>query len=117
MARRSPEPLVWLGFSAGGVASALLLPVLIFLLAVAIPLGWVSPPDHEHLLAVVRHPITRLALLGAFALALVHAAHRLRYTLYDGLQIKRLTGLIALLCYGGAAAGSAIAAYLLLAVL
>jgi fumarate reductase subunit D len=113
MARRSPEPLVWLAFSAGGVASALLLPILLLLLAVAVPLDWVSPPDHDHLLAVVRHPITRLALLAAFALALVHAAHRLRYTLYDGLQIKHLKAQIAMLCYGGAAAGSAVTAYLL----
>jgi len=36
---------------------------------------------------------------------LIHAAHRFRYTLYDGLQVKH-KGLVALLCYGGALAGS-----------
>jgi fumarate reductase subunit D len=108
---RSPEPFLWLLFSAGGVASALLLPILILLFAVAFPLGWISPPDHDHLLAVVRHPVTRLALVGFAALALVHAAHRLRYTLYDGLQVKHLNELIAVLCYGGALVGSLVAAY------
>jgi fumarate reductase subunit D len=113
MVKRSPEPIIWLLFSAGGVASALLLPILLLLFAFAFPLGWVSPPDHEHLLAVVRHPLTRLALLAVFALALVHAAHRFRYTLYDGLQLKRLKELIAVVCYGGAVFGSVVAAYVL----
>ena len=31
---------------------------------------------------------------------LVHAAHRLRYTVYDGLQVKQKV-LVALACYGG----------------
>jgi fumarate reductase subunit D len=36
---------------------------------------------------------------------LVHSAHRFRYTLYDGLQIKaRRT--VAVLCYGAAIVGS-----------
>jgi fumarate reductase subunit D len=113
MARRSAEPFLWLGFSAGGVASALLLPILLLLFGLAFPLQWISPPDHAHLLAVVRHPLTRLILFGVAALALVHAAHRFRFTLYDGLQLKRLNALIATACYGGAIVGSAVAAYLL----
>ena len=40
-----------------------------------------------------------------FALCLAHAAHRFRYTLYDGLQLKR-RALIAVLCYGGAVLGT-----------
>ena len=47
------------------------------------------------------------------ALPLFHWAHRFRYTLYDGLQIKHLIELINLLCYGGAVVGSVAAAYLL----
>jgi fumarate reductase subunit D len=117
VARRSAEPLVWLLFSGGGVAAALVLPVLVLLFGVALPLGWVAAPEHGHLLAVLRHPLTRLGLLAVCALALVHAAHRLRYTLHDGLQLQRFDGLIAAGCYGGALAGSAVAAYLLLAAL
>jgi fumarate reductase subunit D len=114
MVRRSPEPFLWLLFSAGGVLAALFLPVLVLLFGLAIPLGWWSAPDHAHLLAVVHHPLTRLVLLALCVLALFHWAHRFRYTLYDGLQLKRLRPVIAWLCYGGAVAGSLAAAYVLL---
>ena len=64
-------------------------------------------------MAIVGHPLVRAGLFIFCTLALVHGAHRLRFTLYDGLQIKHLNELIALLCYGGAVVGSAMAAYLL----
>lgn len=101
MTRRRIEPLVWLTFSGGGVMAAMFLPILIVLFGLAFPLGWISAPDHDHLHAVVSNWLTRLVLLGLFVMMLVHSAHRFRYTLYDGLQLKR-RWLIALLCYGGA---------------
>ena len=113
MIKRHPEPFLWLLFSAGGVVSALVLPMILVLFGLAFPLGWVTPPDYTSVAGLVGHPLTRLALFGACALSLVHAAHRFRYTLYDGLQIKHLDELIALLCYGGALAGTGAAAYLL----
>jgi len=112
--KRGAEPFVWLLFSGGGVAAALFLPVLVFLFAVAVPLGWIPAPEYGHLLAVLGHPLTRLVLLGVCTLSLVHGAHRFRYTLEDGLQLKRYDGLIATVCYGGALAGAVAAAYLLL---
>jgi len=115
--RATPEPYVWLLFSAGGVVAALVLPVLLVLFGVAIPLGWVPAPDHEHLLAVLRNPLTRVAMLGVCALALVHAAHRLRFTVEHALRLRRYDALIATVCYGAALAGTAAAAYLLLAAL
>ena len=60
MARRTIEPLLWMLFSAGGVLAALVIPSLVFLFGIAFPLGWLSPPSHEHLLAVLRHPFTRV---------------------------------------------------------
>ena len=114
MARRPLEPLLWLLFSAGGVFSALLLPMLIFLFGVAFPLGWVAPPSRLHVLAIFGHPIARLVLFALCVLSLFHWAHRFRYTLYDGLQIKHLNEVINTACYGGAIAGSLAAAYLLL---
>jgi len=117
VAKRTAEPFVWLLFSSGGVVAALVLPVLLLLLGLAVPLGWIAAPDHAHLVAVLRHPLTRLGLLAVFALSLVHAAHRFRYTLRDGLKLRRFDGAIAAVCYGGALAGSAAAAYLLLAAL
>jgi len=113
MAKRTIEPLLWLVFSAGGVVVALLIPVLLFLFGLAFPLGWLSPPSHGHLLAVLGHPVTRVALFLLCLLALFHWAHRFRYTLYDGLQIKHLSELINVFCYGGAIVGSVLAGYLL----
>jgi fumarate reductase subunit D len=99
-------------FSAGGVTAAVFLPVLAFLFAFAVPLGWVEV-DYAHLEAVVSNPLTILVLLGLFVVMLVHSAHRFRYTLYDGLQLKAKR-MIALLCYGGAAVISLFAAGILL---
>lgn len=110
--KRRILPLVWLAFSGGGVMAAVFLPVLVVLFAFAFPLDWITPPDHDHLSAVVGHPLTFLFLLGMFPVLLIHAAHRFRYTLYDGLQIKH-KGLTAVLCYGVAAAGS-LAAFVVL---
>jgi fumarate reductase subunit D len=112
--RKSPEPLLWLLFSAGGMAAALLIPVLLFLFGIAFPLGWLSAPDHTYLLSVLRHPVTKLVLFGLCVLSLCHWAHRFRYTLYDGLRLKQFSTLIILVCYGGATVGSAAAGYFLL---
>jgi fumarate reductase subunit D len=103
--RFSIYPFLWLAFSGGGVLAAILLPALVFLFALAFPLGWIEPPSHDHIAAVVGHPLTFLVLLAVLPVILIHAAHRFRYTLYDGLQVKH-RGLVALVCYGGALAGS-----------
>jgi len=111
--KSSAEPFIWLGFSAGGVVSALAVPALLFLFGVAFPLGWIEPPDHAHLDAVLSHAITRLALLGLCFLSLVHFAHRFRFTLIDGLQLRRYDLLVATATYGTALVGSALAGYVL----
>ena len=111
--KRPIEPLLWLLFSAGGVVSALLMPSLILLFGLAFPLGWLPAPGYEHLLRVIGNPLTRLVLFALCMLSLFHWAHRFRYTLYDGLQIKHLNEMVAVLCYGGAIAGSIAAAYVL----
>lgn len=113
MPKRQIEPLLWLLFSAGGVLSALLMPSLVLLFGVVFPLGLLPSPDYAHLLAVLRHPLTRLALMALCTLSLFHWAHRFRYTLYDGLQIKHLNELVNTFCYGWAIIGSVAAAYLL----
>jgi len=112
--KRQLEPLLWLLFSAGGVFAALLMPSLLLLFGVAYPLGVVAPPSYEHLRAVLSHPLTLVVLFFLCTSSLFHWAHRFRYTLYDGLQIKHLNGLINVFCYGGALVGSAAAAYVLL---
>ena len=113
MNKRSNEPFLWMLFSAGGVVAALLMPIHLFLFGLAFPLGWLDAPSHEKLLALVRHPLTRVYLLVFCSLPLFHWAHRFRFTLYDGLQIKHLHDTINTACYGGAIAGSMWAAYIL----
>jgi fumarate reductase subunit D len=116
MAKKSLEPLLWSLFSSGGVVAALLVPIHLFLFGVALPLGWLPEPSHGHLLALLQNPLTRVYLFVLCMLGLFHAAHRFRYTLYDGLQIKHLNEVINALCYGGAIVGSVLAAYLLFSV-
>jgi fumarate reductase subunit D len=104
---------LWLLFSAGGVLAALLIPIQLLLFGVVFPLGWLTPPRHDYLLALLQHPLTRVYLFVLCSLALFHWAHRFRYTLYDGLQIKHLNEVINTLCYGGAIVGTVVAGYLL----
>jgi len=113
MASKPLSPFLWLVFSAGGTAAALLFPVHLFLAGLAFPLGWLAPPSPEALRALVGHPLTRLYLFVFISLPLFHWAHRFRYTLYDGLQLKHLTALIAVLCYGTAVLGAALAGWTL----
>src|ERR1700686_905406 len=113
MSKRSNEPFLWMLFSAGGVVAALLLPIQLFLFGLAFPLGWLDAPGYDRLLALVRHPAPRVYLFVLCSLPLFHWAHRFRFTLYDGLQIKHLDELINIFCYGAAVLGTVLAAYLL----
>jgi fumarate reductase subunit D len=113
MAKGSNEPLLWVLFSAGGVAAALLIPILLLLYGLAFPLGVLALPSYQSTLALVSHPLMRLVLFALCFLSLFHWAHRFRYTLYDGLQIKHLNEVIFVVCYGGALVGTVLAGYLL----
>jgi fumarate reductase subunit D len=110
---RPMTPCLWVLFSAGGTIAALLFPVHLFLTGLAFPLGWLEAPSYDVLHGLLTHPLTRLYLFVLIAFPLFHWAHRFRYTLYDGLQLKHLTMLIAVLCYGAALVGSAMTAYTL----
>lgn len=111
--QRSREPIIWALFGGGGMASALLLPVLILVLFIAVPLGWVESAPFVELQTLVRHPLTRFGLWVFVTLCGFHWAHRFRYTLYDGLQLSHLNELIAVITYGIATAGTVVGAYLL----
>jgi len=112
-AMRTKTPLLWFLFSVGGTVAALFIPIHLFLMGVAFPAGWIHAPSYESLLGMVRHPLARLYVFVLISLPLFHWAHRFRYTLYDGLKLKHLTELIAVICYGSALAGSVVAAYTL----
>ncbi len=111
--RRGMTPLLWALFSAGGTVAAFLYPIHLFLTGLVFPLKWMAVPSYETGLHLLRNPLARLYFFVLISLPLFHWAHRFRYTLYDGLQIKHLTLLIVVLCYGSALAGTVVAAYTL----
>src|SRR5690349_11438211 len=110
MSKRSNEPFLWMLFSAGGTVAAMLMPIHLLLFGLAFPLGWLGAPKQESLLTLTRNPATRVYLFVLCSLPLFHWAHRFRFTLYDGLQIKHLNELINVFCYGGAVVGTILAA-------
>ena len=110
---RPTEPFFWTFFSSGGMLAALVLPALGFVLWIARPLGWVDGPGLEELSGLLAPAVVRAALFLFIALCLFHWAHRFRYTLYDGLQLAHLYGLIATVCYGGATLLTLLAAWVL----
>jgi fumarate reductase subunit D len=77
-------------------------------------MGWMHPA-YPSMLSLLHSPITRLYLFVLCSVPLFHFAHRFRYTLYDGLQIKHLNEIVFAGCYGVATIGTLLAAYLLLA--
>jgi succinate dehydrogenase subunit D len=113
VAKQSNEPILWTLFSAGGVFAAFAIPVHLFLLGLAFPLGWIPAPGFGYLHSLVGSRFTKIYLFVLCFLALFHWAHRFRYTLYDGLQIKHLNEVIFASCYGGAIIGTVLAGYLL----
>ena len=102
------EPLWWGLFSAGGVVAAFLVPVHILIFGFAVPLGWI--PDTGDLF---RHWLVRLYLLVLIALPLYHWAHRFYFTVND-MRLGVPRGPLAVLCYGGAVAGTVMTLWVLL---
>lgn len=114
MSKPSNEGFFWLLFSAGGVVAAVFIPVTLFLFGLAFPLGWLVQPSYEHLSALVHLPLARVYLFVVCSLPLFHWAHRFRFTVYDGLQVKHLNEVVLVFCYGGAVVGTLVSGYLLL---
>lgn len=115
--RRSNEPIFWSLFGAGGVLSALVGPVLIFITGIAVPLGFLLPPQtmaYANVLAFAQHPLGKGALFAVIALFLFHGCHRMVHSLHDlGIQ----TGPRAQRWfYGFATVGTVLVAGLLLAI-
>ena len=113
MANRSNEPLFWALFSGGGMLAALFMPALTLVLWFALPLRSPGASSHAELVSKMDHPLAKLALVGFIMLSMFHWAHRFRFTLYDGLQLSHLYGLIAGVTYGGATVLTLIAAWLI----
>jgi len=112
--KKPSDPFWWALFGAGGVLAAFFIPVLLIINGLAVPLGLVEAPPYEEAKALAGHPLARLFLFGLISLSMFHWAHRFRFTLYDGLQLKHLEALIVVFCYGGATVVTLLAAIVLI---
>jgi len=113
--KRSNAPIFWSLFGAGGMLSALLGPVLVFVTGIAVPLGFIVSGDlmsYQRTLAFCQHWAGKGFVFAVVSLFLWHGAHRIYHSLHD-LGIRAgLAGKLA--CYGLALAGTLIAAFALL---
>ena len=105
--KRSNAPIFWLLFGAGGMLSALIGAMLVYITGIAIPSGWGLSADllnYSNVLALARHWLGKGLLLVIISLFLWHSAHRIFHTLHD---IGIHAGLGAkLICSGLAMAGT-----------
>ena len=100
--KASHKPIIWSLFAAGGTVTALLLPALIVLIALAVPMGLLSAEtfSYTRVVDLLSNPLVKLAIFGIIFLSLWHAAHRMRCTMHDfGI---RADGLVIFLFYGTA---------------
>ena len=115
--KRSNAPIFWGLFGAGGMLSALLGPMLVFITGLAVPLGFLLAPDamsYPNMLAFAQHWIGKAFLFAIVSLFLWHAAHRIFHSLHD-IGIHGGPG-AKLLTYGVALLGTLVAGFALLAV-
>lgn len=84
--KRSNKPVFWSLFGAGGMLSALIGPVLVFITGLAVPLGLGAPRDamsYHNVLALAQSLPGKLALFLVISLFLWHGCHRLYHCLHD----------------------------------
>jgi len=113
---KSNEPIWWSLFSAGGMIAAMILPVLIIITGILVPFGLVDGDalNFERIYtALSQSYLIKLIFFIVITLPLFHWAHRFRFTLVD-VGLKSVSALISILCYGGAIAGTIIAAIIFL---
>ena len=100
--RKSNEPFFWALFSAGGVITAFLAPVLIVIIGFLVP-------EHRlkfgRLEEIFTNPFGRLVLFGIAFFTFFHWAHRFRHTLIE-IGLKPFGRSVAVVCYTAALAGT-----------
>jgi len=115
--KRSHEPIFWSLFGAGGVLSALIAPILIFITGIIAPIGLWMPPqalDYARVLPFAQHWFGKALLLAVISLFLFHAAHRIYHGLHD-VGVHAGTGTMVA-AYGGALVATLVSAYLLISI-
>ena len=117
MSDRSIQPVPWLLFGAGGMLSALVGWMLVFITGVAIPAGVLLAPEllsYHNVLAFERNWVGKLFTFAVIALFLWHGVHRIYHSLHD-IGVKNHAA-SAWACYGIAGMGTIAAAAALLSV-
>jgi fumarate reductase subunit D len=115
----STEPLWWGLFAAGGMISAMLVPIHIALTGLAVPLGWLSEPQ-----VLYQHWLVKLYLFVLIALSFFHCGHRIYHPLFHfahrvyhslpDFALRVIRKPIAVLVYGGALTGTVATVWILL---
>jgi fumarate reductase subunit D len=98
---RSNAPIFWGLFGAGGMLSALFVPMMIFITGIAVPLGLLLPAgtmSYPKMLAFAQNFIGKGFIFAIISLSLWFAVHRVYHSLHEfgihaGFGAK-------LLCYG-----------------
>lgn len=115
--KRSNAPIFWGLFGAGGMLSALLGPMLVFITGLAVPLGFILAPDamsYSNMLAFAQHWIGKAFAFAIVALFLWHAAHRIFHSLHDiGIHGGAAAKLVT---YGMALLGTLVAGFALVSI-
>lgn len=117
MSRRSTQPVFWVLFGAGGMLSALIGWMLVFVTGIGAPAGLGVPAqllDYDNMLAFQRNWAGKAFTFLVISLFLWHGAHRIFHSLHDFNVPAR--GASALACYGVAFLGSLAAGLALLAI-
>jgi len=118
--RFAPKPgpnrlggLLWAGFANAAVLTALVVPAHFLVQGVLAPLGLVPAFDRRYatFASALSDPLVKLYLLVVIGASFYLCGHRVRYVVHElGVHGKLVVGLAL---YGLAAAGTAVAAYLL----
>lgn len=115
--KRSTQPVFWLLFGAGGMLSATLGAMLVFITGIAIPLGLFLPADllgYDNMIAFHRHWAGKAFTFAVISLFLWHGAHRIFHSLHDFGVHAGTASVFA--CYGLALLGTLAAGFALLAI-
>ncbi len=114
--KRSNKPIFWSLFGAGGMLSALVGPMLVFVTGIAVPLGFLLPREtmsYDRMLAFVHGGFGKLAVLLVISLFLFHGLHRMYHCLHDvGIHVGAV---LKAVFHGLAIAGTIACIYLLTA--